>query len=627
MKKRKLSGFIIRIRAIGLRATGLCLLMLAFSGCGSSSSSSTEPSNPIVLDVVPDYTLQNTQTLLSELDATLDGLTLDDFYDASFKAIELRDHQAIIAAGRTEEFSITDYQLDNISDDYYFQTVAIKQHILDKLLSYDTSQLTANEQLAYDIYLTYLNFEVEWADYRSFEFPATFGFFGWPASTEGYFTQVFQVTDNTSAELYLSLLNQLERRFQQIEQLLDTRQQQGVIEPKITLGFSRDAVRAMANTAVTQTPYYTVFNNAIAGLSDISNDDKQTMRDTLAAIIEQRVLPAYHSLDQTMTSLHAQAPNAIGFGQYDGGDAFYQFSLRYFTATNQTPDDIHQLGLQEMDRIHSELRSLFNQLGYPANETIAQGLNRARTDGGTIAGNNAVSFFEEIIDDAYALLPQAFSTIPQQEVVVIGGTSGGYYIAGSEDGTRPGAFYAQTNSNLPYYTMPTLAYHEAVPGHHLQIALAQELDLPRFRREMHFTSFIEGWGLYAERLAKELGWYNGDIYGDIGRLEFEAMRASRLVIDTGIHSKGWSFNQAEQYSLQAIGNRGSIARYSVWPGQATAYMTGMLKILEVRARAEAELGADYDIREFHEAVIGNGSIPANLLDQVVDNYIDSVKTP
>lgn len=617
MKKLFIISFII----------GLSLFLLSLSGCGSSSSSNSDGEAAIVLDNVSDYTLQSTQVLLDDLDALLDGLTLNAFYDESFKAIELREHQAIIAAGRTDEFSITDYQLDNISDDYYFQTVAIKQHIRDKLLSYDRNQLTNTEQLAYDIYLTYLNFEVEWSNYRAFDFPATYGFFGWPNGTEGYFTQVFQVTDKASAELYLTLLNQIQRRFTQIEQLVAARQQDGVIEPRITLGFSRDAVRAMADTAAIQTSYYTVFNNAIANLNDISASEKQAMRDELAAIIQQRVLPAYQSLEQVMTNLLAQAPNAIGFGQYPGGDEFYQFALRYFTASDSTPDEIHQLGLQEMDRIHSELRTLFDQLGYPANETIAQGLNRARTDGGTIAGNNAVSFFEELIDEAYAQLPQAFSTIPQQEVIVVGGATGGYYIAGSEDGTRPGAFYAQTNSNLPYYTMPTLAYHEAVPGHHLQIALAQELDLPRFRREMHFTSFIEGWGLYAERLAKELGWYNGDIYGDIGRLEFEAMRASRLVIDTGIHSKGWSFNQAEQYSLQAIGNRGSIARYSVWPGQATAYMTGMNKILEVRARAEAALGNDYDIREFHEAVIGNGSIPANLLDQVVDNYIDAVMNP
>ena len=176
--------------------------------------------------------------------------------------------------------------------------------------------------------------------------------------------------------------------------------------------------------------------------------------------------------------------------------------------------------------------------------------------------------------------------------------------------------------------MPTLAYHEAVPGHHLQIALANELDLPLFRKKGNFTSFIEGWGLYAERLAKDANWYENDAIGDLGRLQFEAMRAARLVVDTGIHSKGWSYNQADQFHIDNVGFAGAIARYSVWPGQATAYMTGMLKILELRQKAQDELGDAYDIREFHDAVIGNGSMPLNVLTKVVENYIaDTLTSP
>jgi len=169
--------------------------------------------------------------------------------------------------------------------------------------------------------------------------------------------------------------------------------------------------------------------------------------------------------------------------------------------------------------------------------------------------------------------------------------------------------------------MPTLAYHEAVPGHHLQIALAQEMDLPLFRQKINFTSFVEGWGLYAERLASDLNWYENDIYGDLGRLQFEAMRAARLVIDTGIHNKGWTYNQADNFHIQNVGYQGSIARYSVWPGQATAYMTGMLKILELRQSAQEQLGELYDIREFHNIVVGTGSMPLGLLEIKVNQYI------
>jgi uncharacterized protein (DUF885 family) len=248
-------------------------------------------------------------------------------------------------------------------------------------------------------------------------------------------------------------------------------------------------------------------------------------------------------------------------------------------------------------------------------------LARVDVDGGTIRGGEAVAFFENIIAEAYAELGDTFSTLPMREVVVIGGDTGGYYIRASDDGSRPGAFYAQTNNDLPYATMPTLAYHEAIPGHHLQIALAQELDLPTFRKNLNFTSFVEGWGLYAERLAKDLGWYEFDAYGDLGRLRFEAMRAARLVLDTGIHAKGWTFEQAQAFNRENVGDNGSIARYSVSPGQASAYMTGMLKILALREHAQNELGDLYDIRDFHAAAVGNGSMPLDLLDGVIETYI------
>jgi uncharacterized protein (DUF885 family) len=604
------------------------LIMFLFIGCGGSGSDPTPDNNPvaqppITLSPVVDYQLQETIPLLADIDSALNGLTLTAFFEESFKIIEARNHQAIIASGRTDEFEISDYQLDNIGDDFYFQTIAIKSLIRDKLLTFDRTSLSQGDQLSFDVYLNYLDFEIEAGDFRQFEYPATYGFFGWPGGTESYFTEVISVTNKVEAERYLHLLNQIGRRFSQIENLLDAREQAGIIEPQLTLSFSRDNVQTLANSPATQISYYRVFDDKIAPLTDISATEKQAMRDLLTAIVEQRVRPAYASLAAKMTSLLASAPSNIGFGQFSGGDTFYNYALKFFTSSDATADEIHQLGLQEMARIQAEMRVLFDDLGYPQNETIAQLLARARTDGGTIAGGAAVEFFETIIEAAYAVLPSAFSTLPQQEVIVVGGDTGGYYIAGSEDGTRPGAFFAQTNQDLPYYTMPTLAYHEAVPGHHLQIALSQEIDLPRFRREMQFTSFIEGWGLYAERLAKELGWYQNDIYGDIGRLEFEAMRASRLVIDTGIHSKGWTYQQAQDYSQANIGNPGSIARYSVWPGQATAYMTGMLKILELRQLAADQLGANYRLQDFHEVVLGNGSIPLNLLEQAVQNYIDA----
>ncbi|NQZ81794.1 MAG: DUF885 domain-containing protein [Colwellia sp.] len=603
----------------------ICLSIL--SACGGSDSSTTAEitttttSNTLTLAVVESYQLQSNTDALAQVSGRLDNLSIEEFYLQSYLTLVERKPESIIANGTTAEFMGLPIELNNISDQYYFQENEIKKLILSKLQSYNRDMLTKAELLSYDIYQAYLELEIEAAEYKDFEYPATYGLFGWPTNTESYFTQRAPLNDLTDANNYLLLLNQLGRRFEQIEALLDTRESAGIIEPAITLNYSKEGVENIANTSVTNTSFYQAFNEKVSLLTNITSTEKNDLDELLKQTIEQRVLPAYQQLAQKMTALAQKAPNNIGFGQFSGGKEFYDFTLHYYTSGNFTAEEIHQLGIDELARIHTEMRTFFDQLGYPQNESIAQLYARVETDGGIIEGNNAVEYYEEIISQAYAKLPEVFSTLPQQEVVVIGGDSGGYYIRGSDDGTRPGAFYAYTAGDLPYTTMPTLAYHEAVPGHHLQIALAKELDLPLFRREIGFTSFIEGWALYAERLAKDLGWYNGDVYGDLGRLQFEAMRAARLVLDTGIHSKSWTFQQAEQFSTDNVGNRGSIARYSVLPGQATAYMIGMLKIIELRDRAKGQLGDNYDVREFHSTVIGSGAMPLDILDNMINQYI------
>jgi len=598
------------------------LLLLVFAACGGGSSDTSSNANSdLKLDPVADYQLADTNALLSTVSNRLNGLSLQDFFTESFIIIKERNVQGGVSEGLVDQFPLGSFELTNISDAYQNQTAAIEALILTTLNNYDRSILSSDDQLSYDIYQAHLQYQAEWSQYRDFEYPASYGFFGYPGSTEQFFTSLVPVTNKLEADTYLLLLNQIGRRFQQISDLLDARQAAGIIEPAITLGFSQSNVQAIANTPAIAISYYTVFQSKLTALTNITDAEKQALTELLLLTVEQRVIPAYAQLAQKMNSLLNQAPANIGFGQFNGGNDFYDFTLRYFTSSEQTADDINALGIQELARIHAEMRVLFDQLGYPQNESIAQLYARVDSDGGTISGGNAVTFYEDIIAEAYTQLPSNFSTIPQQQVIVVGGQSGGYYIRGSDDGTRPGAFYASTVNDLAYTRMPTLAYHEAVPGHHLQIALAQELNLPEFRRDINFTSFVEGWALYAERLAKDLGWYNGDIYGDLGRLQFEAMRAARLVIDTGIHNQGWSYDQADRFHITNVGFPGSIARYSVWPGQATAYMTGMLKILELRQRAQDQLGANYDVRSFHSAIIGSGSMPLDLLDGLVDRYI------
>jgi uncharacterized protein (DUF885 family) len=259
--------------------------------------------------------------------------------------------------------------------------------------------------------------------------------------------------------------------------------------------------------------------------------------------------------------------------------------------------------------------------------------DRLAADGGIIPAADVLVTYEDLIDFADQNLGQAFDVFPTADVIVVAVPYGGYYLGPSFDGTRPGAFYAGTQIDEPYYKMPSVTFHETLPGHHLQVSLAGEANVPLFRRIIRGTAFVEGWALYAERLAHELGWYDGDPYGNLGRLQWEALRAARLVVDTGIHYLDWSFDEAVQFMDDSVGftsdsNQAAVARYSVIPGQATAYMIGMLKILEVRQRAMDELGGDFSLFDFHRTVLGNGGVPLPVLEQVVDAYIaEQLSTP
>lgn len=606
--------------------TAISLAQLACGGSNSSNSVAVTPPvtvapPSITLPIVNDYALDDTATLLVQITSQLQVSNIDDFFSQAFTITSARNIENLISDGLFDLIDNDTVQLSNISDVFNEQSKAIYQVILQQLESYDRALLSQSQQISYDVYQAEITSKIQWIDFKDFEYPATYGFFGWPGSTETFFTQAFTFNDKAQADIYLTLLNQLNRRFKQIEALLDARKAAGIIEPTVTLNYSQGLVANIANSAASATSYYQAFNQQLSALDSIPTADKATLRETALLTINEKVIPAYASLASKMSALANEAPSQIGFGQFSGGKAFYDFTLNFYTSGNLTADQIHQLGIDELSRIHSEMRVLFDQLGYPQNETIAQLYARVDNDAELIPANQTKAVYESLIANAYLELPKLFNVLPQQEVIVVGGTSGGYYIAGSDDGSRPGAFYANTSQNSPYTTMPTLAYHEAVPGHHLQIALANELDLPVFRKKSNFTSFIEGWGLYAERLAKDANWYANDAIGDLGRLQFEAMRAARLVVDTGIHSKGWSYNQADQFHIENVGFAGAIARYSVWPGQATAYMTGMLKILELRQKAQNELGDAYDIKAFHDVVIGNGSMPLNVLTTVVENYI------
>jgi poly(3-hydroxybutyrate) depolymerase len=244
-----------------------------------------------------------------------------------------------------------------------------------------------------------------------------------------------------------------------------------------------------------------------------------------------------------------------------------------------------------------------------------------------------IADIEALVEAADRAAAELFDLRPQGEVIVIGGQTGGYYVPGAPDGTRPGSYHVSLVGDWrPRYSMPTIAYHEAIPGHHFQIALAQEMDLPLFQTDVVFNAYAEGWAMYAERLAWELGLYDDDPYGNLGRLQYELLRAVRLVTDTGIHAMGWTRDEARAYMDEAIGappGRFSheVDRYIVLPAQATGYKIGLIKMLELRQRAMDQLGDQFDIKEFHNVVLGHGSVPLDILERVVQGYIDAKSAP
>ncbi len=342
------------------------------------------------------------------------------------------------------------------------------------------------------------------------------------------------------------------------------------------------------------------------------------------------VIPAYKALVETLERQQAVATNDAGIWKLPDSAAYYAYLLRHYTSTSLTADEIHELGKRELTRIHTEMRAGFKALGYDANSDLTTLYNRLAQDSGLISGGQIVATYEQLIRGAEDRLAVAFNRTPRAKVIVIGGPTGGYYAPPAVDGSRPGAFYAQNVGVVPRYSMPSLAYHEAVPGHHFQLAIAQELDLPILRRDMGFTGHVEGWALYAERLAQEMGLYEKDPYGNLGRLQMEAFRVARLVTDTGLHAKRWNFDQAVSYMVEATGRpragmQAEVARYVSIPGQATAYYVGFLKILELRQKAKDMLGDRFDLKEFHDVMLINGAVPLDVLERLVDAYIVSKK--
>ncbi|MBN1135439.1 MAG: DUF885 domain-containing protein [Anaerolineae bacterium] len=602
-------------------ATAIIILILV-SACGTPPPAVT-PAPPT------DSPIAGTTPATPDIAADLQGLDIDAFFEASYKKLLLRDPEVITQVGLNKAWGVSNDQLTDISDEYIRETQRLEAAILDLLRTYDRATLTPAQQVTCDVYEWYLDDRAQGYPFMYDDYPASFLITtGINEQLVQFFTDIHPVTNKQDAQDYVTRLSRVDTKLDQLVDGLQRREKAGVVMPRFLVPWVLDGVSKIAESDARSTPFYTAFKAKVDAAPGLSAEEKEALLRAAEEEIDGSVLPGFQALAQALEHQQRIAADEEGVWKFSDGAEYYAYTLRHHTTLDLTAEEIHELGLQELERVHAEMRAIFDELGYPQGADLAQLIGRVVQDSGTYSGDDVAAAYEALIAVASEKVGAVFDLRPKAEVIVKAGPAGDYYNPPTIDGSRPGIFYARVTGSKERFAMPTLAYHEAVPGHHFQIAIAQELPLPSLRKGMQFTAHAEGWALYAERLAYELGFYEGDPYGNIGRLQAEAFRAARLVVDTGIHAKRWSYDQAVDLMVENTGlPRGmveiEVARYIVWPGQATAYEIGMLKILEARQRAMDALGDKFDLKEFHNVVLGNGSVPLEVLEQVVDDWIEA----
>ena len=522
-------------------------------------------------------------------------------------------------------------QLPNIAPDFIDIRNNTTTRFLARHAALSTVPMNPDDRLNYDLLGFVRTQRQRLAPFDTARIPFT--------NDSGFFnelTYVLRQTDFKTSEdyeAYAARLTRLPRYFAQAKENMRRGIQTNFTASAEILPGIQDVIDAMANSAAEAHPLFKPF----ASFPDnISNEDQSRLKALGKAALDSAVIPAYKDLSKFIREEYATAARATaGLGTSQTEREYYRAVTRFFTTLDISPDEVHTLGLSEVARIRGEMDAVIEEAGFEG--SFSEFLNFLRTDPQFYAKSRKellmhASYIAKQIDGK---MPQYFETLPRLSYGVIPVpkeiektyTTGRYFSGNPERGLS-GNYVVNTYNlpNRPLYNLPALTAHEGVPGHHMQIAIGQELkDLPKFRKSLYPNAFGEGWGLYAEKLAGEMGIYTTP-YERFGQLSYEMWRACRLVVDTGLHWKGWSREQAEACFLEnsalAPHNiKTEVQRYISWPGQALAYKIGELKILELRGKAEAALGEAFDIRKFHDAVLSNGGLPLDILENQIERFI------
>jgi len=480
--------------------------------------------------------------------------------------------------------------------------------------------------------------EMEYSGYRVNQIS------GITVSLPEFLTDAHAIVDRRSADRYLSRLTEFGRVLREVKDRVVDDREHGVIPPDFVIEKSLAGMRQFIAEGAADNVLVTDFASRLSAVGEIDVEEQALLVADARARVEGQVIPGYAGMIALFEELATQTNHDAGIWRIPNGDAIYRHRLRSSTTTDYTPEQVHEIGLSEVVRIEGEMHAILDAQQIPDGDIATRvrvvmedpTQQFANTDEGR---EEMIAYLESFDEKVMARVADFFITIPPQPLEIVrvpvhaqDSSAGGYYSSPALDGSRPGRFYINQKSTAdnPRWTLPTLMIHEGSPGHHFQLSASQLIeDVPLLRKLSPFNAFTEGWALYSERIAKtDMGLYDDDPLGDLGRLQAEMFRAVRLVVDTGIHAKRWSREEAIEYMLAKTGMTEDevtreIERYSVWPGQATGYKTGQLAILELRETAEEALGESFDIRQFHELLLMNGAMPLALLKDQVTTWIDA----
>ena len=523
------------------------------------------------------------------------------------------------------------------------EELEISKKNLEKINQFDESKL--DDQTKVSLILARQQLEDDIKDYkwRHYNYPLN-QMFGIHSSVPSLLINQHSISNLDDAEDYIARLNGIPTLFDQVIDGLNIRAEKGIIAPK----FVYPHVIRDSKNIITGAPFndgedstlFADFKNKVSQLEIDQQIKDKLISDAKTALVNS-VMPAYNTLIDRVKTLADRATTKDGAWKFPEGEAYYNRALQNTTTTDLTAEEIHQIGLDEVARIHDEMRKIMKQVKFDGdlqaffeymrtNERFYYNNDKAGRERYLSEATQLIDNMKTRLDELFIVKPKAGLTVKAVEAFREKSAGKAFYQQPSMDGTRPGIYYANLYDmgDMPTYQMEALAYHEGVPGHHMQIAIAQELEgIPKFRKFGRYTAYTEGWGLYSELVPKEIGLYQ-DPYSDFGRLAMELWRACRLVVDTGIHAMKWDRQQGIDYYVANTPNPKPdadkmVERHIVMPSQATAYKIGMLKILELREKAKTQMGDQFDIRQFHDVVLKNGPVPLNVLEQFVNDYINT----